>query len=304
MTDIIIIGAGPAGLTAAIYALRYGLSVKVFDKGFYGGQVATTPEVENYPAIIRISGIDFSTSIYKQAIELGADIHFEGVDKVSIDGKIKSVTTASGTYKASSIIIANGAKRRKLGCNGEEKFIGKGVSYCATCDAAFFKNKDVVIVGGGNTALEDSLFLSNNCTKVSIIHRKDKLTGQKSLINPVKSKSNIDIFYNWEVEEINGEEVVSSVKLKNLKDNSTMNINTSAVFIAIGFEPDNHLFADSLLLDKIGYIIADESCTTNFEGVYVAGDCRTKLLRQIVTAAGDGAVAAYQASNYINISNI
>lgn len=299
MLDSIIIGAGPAGLTAAIYALRYGLKVIVFDKGFYGGQVANTTEVANYPALPNISGMEFSTNIYQQAIDLGADIRFESIDSVSFNNKIKSVTTNNGTYEAKTVIIANGAKRRLLECKGEKEFTGKGVSYCATCDGAFFKNKDVAIVGGGNTALEDCLFLSNICNKVYLIHRRDKFSGDKLLVNSIKSKSNIQILYNCAVQKINGDKTVSSIEIKNLQNNSVQALDLSGIFIAIGYVPDNSIFK-GIEVDKVGYIISDENCKTNIEGIYVAGDSRTKILRQIITAAADGAVAAFQASNYIN----
>lgn len=299
MLDSIIIGAGPAGLTAAIYALRYGLKVIVFDKGFYGGQVANTTEVANYPALPNISGMEFSTNIYQQAIDLGADIRFESIDSVSFNNKIKSVTTNNGTYEAKTVIIANGAKRRLLECEGEKEFTGKGVSYCATCDGAFFKNKDVAIVGGGNTALEDCLFLSNICNKVYLIHRRDKFSGDKLLVNSIKSKSNIQILYNCAVQKINGDKTVSSIEIKNLQNNSVQALDLSGIFIAIGYVPDNSIFK-GIEVDKVGYIISDENCKTNIEGIYVAGDSRTKILRQIITAAADGAVAAFQASNYIN----
>lgn len=302
MTDIIIIGAGPAGLTSAIYALRSGLSAIVLDKAFYGGQVANTVEVENYPAIDKISGIDLSEKIYNQALELGAEIIFEEVEKVDFNNDIKTVTTSDGNiFESRAVIIANGAKRRKLGCEGEEKFTGAGVSYCANCDGAFFKNKDVVIVGGGNTALEDALFLSNNCNKVYIIHRRDEFRGEKILINSLMSRKNIEIIFNAVVEKIDGEKNVTSIKIKNLVDESVKNLNTSAVFVAVGLEPDNNLFSNIIDIDKQGYIIANESCSTSIKGIYVAGDSRTKLFRQIITAAADGAVAAFQAVNYINL---
>lgn len=304
MTDIIIIGAGPAGLSAAIYALRYGLSVIVFDKGLYGGQAAITAYIENYPAIQKISGIDFSTNIYEQAVALGAEIRFEYIDKISLKNSIKSVTTSEGIYESKTIIIANGAKRRKLDCIGEDEFTGKGVSYCATCDGAFFKKKDVAIVGGGNTALEDALFLSNICNKVYMIHRKDVFRGENILIDSIKSKKNIEIVYNYKVEKIKGGDIVSNLDIKNLLDNTIKNISVQGIFIAIGFEPDNSMFSDLIKLDKTGYIIADESCTTNIDGVYVAGDSRTKLLRQIITAASDGAISAFQAANYVNTQKI
>ena len=299
MVDIIIIGAGVAGLTSAIYALRANLSVIVFDKNYYGGQVTLTSDIQNYPGIAKISGVDFAISVYNQAVALGADIRFEEVNEISLDGEIKTVKSQSGEYQTKTIIIANGAERRKLNCEGEMRLSSKGVSYCATCDGALYKGKDVAIVGGGNTALEDALFLSNNCNKVYLIHRRDSFRGEKILAESVLGRENIEVIYDSAVEEICGEETVSSIKVKSLKKNSVREIDVKAIFIAIGLEPKNHMFK-SIPLDKHGYIIAGEDCITEIDGVYVAGDTRTKVLRQIVTAASDGAIAAFQAGNYIN----
>ncbi|CZR97492.1 MULTISPECIES: thioredoxin-disulfide reductase [unclassified Clostridioides] len=301
MVDIIVIGAGPAGLTSAIYAMRAGLSVTVFEKSIYGGQVASTSEVENYPAVQKISGVEFSNNIYNQAIAQGVDIQFDEVEEINLEGKIKVVKTSSGEHKAKAVILANGVERRKLGCEGEEKFTGRGVSYCATCDGAFFKDKEVAIVGGGNTALEDALFLANNCTKVYLIHRRDSFRGEEVLEKSVKARKNIEILYNHGVEKIEGEKTVSNIEVKNLKTEEKRTIDVSGIFIAIGLKPNNKMFENVLDLDEGGYIISDESCTTSVEGVYVAGDSRTKFLRQIITAASDGAIAAVQAANYINI---
>lgn len=301
MVDIIVIGAGPAGLTSAIYAMRAGLSVTVFEKSIYGGQVASTSEVENYPAVQKISGVEFSNNIYNQAIAQGVDIKFDEVEEINLEGKIKVVKTSSGEHKAKAIILANGVERRKLGCEGEEKFTGRGVSYCATCDGAFFKDKEVAIVGGGNTALEDALFLANNCTKVYLIHRRDSFRGEEVLEKSVKARKNIEILYNHGVEKIEGEKTVSKIEVKNLKTEEKRTIDVSGIFIAIGLKPNNKMFENVLDLDEGGYIVSDESCTTSVEGVYVAGDSRTKFLRQIITAASDGAIAAVQAANYINI---
>lgn len=300
MRDLIVIGAGPAGLTAALYAVRAGLSVTVFEKSVYGGQVTGTAEVENYPSIQKISGFEFANNIYNQAISQGVEIAFEEVEGIEDKGSHKIVKTTTGEHETKTVIIATGVERRKLGVTGEQEFTGKGVTYCATCDGAFFKNQEVVIVGGGNTALEDALFLSNNCTKVYLIHRRDSFRGEKILVDAVLKRDNIEILYDSGVEEITGDTNVRDVKIKNLKDGSTTNLTVNGIFVAIGLEPKNAMYADLLELDKAGYIVADEDCTTKVPGVYVAGDNRTKFLRQIITAASDGAIAAVQAANYVN----
>ena len=300
MTDALIIGAGPAGLTAAIYMLRAGLSATVFDKGFYGGQAAITPEIENYPAISSITGPEFSMQLYDQAVGLGAEVRFEEVKKLTLDGKIKYVYTDKETYQGKTLILANGVKRRKLGCPGEEELAGKGVSYCSTCAGAFFKGKDVVLVGGGNTALEDALFLSNHCRHVTLVHRRNTFRGEKPLASAVAARDNIEIRFRCAVERIEGGGHVERVVLQWLDTGDMETIEAAGIFIAIGYEPDNHLVQGRLPLSSEGYILADESCRTAVDGVYVAGDSRTKLLRQIITAAADGAVAAYQAAGYIS----
>lgn len=303
--DVLVIGAGPAGLTAAIYAARAGMAVVVFDRMIYGGQVANTLEIENYPAIEKISGVDFSNAIYEQAVNLGAEVRFETVEKLELSGRIKTITTAEGNiYKSKAVIIANGAKRRALRCPGEKELEGRGVSYCATCDGAFFRGKAVAVVGGGNTALEDALFLSNICEKVYLVHRRDTFRGEKIMADSVKARQNVEILYNSVVEEIVGQDKTSAIKIKNRMENSKQEIPVSAVFIAVGFAPENQLFADWVDLDESGYIVADESCKTSCKGVYVAGDSRTKPLRQIVTAAADGAVAAFMAANEINLEQV
>lgn len=294
--DILIIGGGPAGCCAALYAIRYGLSVTLFEKMVFGGQVATTPEVENYPAIKNITGFDFSIQMSDQLKALQLDYKMEEAISFDFSSDIKSVTTNKGTYYGKTIIIATGSKRRLLGCTGELEFTGKGVSYCATCDGAFFKGKDVAIVGGGNTALEDALFLSNNCNKVYLIHRRNEFRAMKSLVAAVEKRDNIELVLSNNISEIIGDKKVSSVLLTDGKI-----LDLSAVFIAVGTVPDTKIFENTNLdLDSSGYIIADESCKTNIETIYVAGDNRTKHLRQIVTATSDGAICAFMAANYLN----
>ena len=297
--DIAVIGAGPAGLSAALYARRAGLSVAVLEGGIYGGQIANTPEVENYPGIAKISGVELCMALYNQAVAQGADILLEGLEKAELTGPVKRLFTSESEHQAGSVIIANGAKRRKLGCPGEEEFSGKGVSYCATCDGAFFRGMEVAIVGGGDTALEDALFLSNNCKKVFLIHRRDAFRGSKILADAVIARDNIEILYDSTLERIDGSTKVEGMTVKNKNTGATAEYPVAAVFIAVGLVPDNSLFAGQIDLDPVGYIIAGEDCKTNLEGVFAAGDTRTKILRQIVTAAADGAVSAFQAAGYL-----
>lgn len=302
MHDMIIIGAGPAGITAAIYALRAGVSVIVFDRNLYGGQAAITAQIENYPAIKSISGAMFAQKLYQHAVDLKADIKFEEVTAVNFSDAFQTITTNKNTYTAKTVVVATGVKRRELNCEGEKKFVGKGVSYCATCDGAFFRNKNVVVVGGGNTALEDALFLSNQCQNVTIVHRRDTFRAEKHLIDAVLSRKNITILYDSNVKSIKGDSFVNAVDVYQTKQNMTETIQTDGIFIAIGYEPDNAMVAPFLEVNTEGYIVSNEYCHTNIEGVFVAGDTRTKPLRQIVTACADGAVAATEAVSYISVN--
>ncbi len=301
MVDVLIIGAGPAGITAAIYALRAGLSVVICEKNVYGGQTAIIDEIENYPGIKKISGADFSSKLYEQVVALGAKFIFDEVTKVDFvsNNDLKEVNLKSSeSITAKTVIIANGLKRRKLGCKGEEKFFGRGVSYCASCDGAFFKGKKVAVVGGGNTALEDAIYLSNICSKVTMIVRKDHFRGEKILSDVVKNIKNIEIKFNSNIQEISGDKKVEKITiLKNIDE--TYDEAIDGVFIAIGYSPDNDLYKGQIEMNESGYFKSDETCCTNVEGVYVAGDCREKQLRQIVTAVSDGAIAGNRAISYI-----
>ena len=297
--DVLIIGAGPAGTTASIYALRAGLSVIVLDGNFYGGQAAITSQIENYPAIRSISGAVFAQQLYQQAIDLKADIRFEEVISVDFAQKMKLVTTAKHSYAAKAVIVANGVKRRLLHCSGEKELTGKGVSYCATCDGMFFRDKNVIMVGGGNTALEDALFLSNQCESVLLVHRRDTFSAEKALVDAVMARKNITIMYNSQVTKINGRHKVTSVNIYNSAQQETISTPIDGVFIAIGYAPDNHIVSDFLEMSPEGYLLASENCHTKIEGVFVAGDTRTKPLRQIITACADGAVAAVAANSYV-----
>ena len=298
MYDIIIIGAGPAGLTAAIYGTRARKKVLVLEAESYGGQIINTLDIENYPAAPHINGFDFATNCYNQALELGAEIKFEKAINI-IDGDIKKVITKDNEYKCKSIIIATGCGIRKLGLAMEDELLGRGVSYCATCDGSFFKNKDVAVVGGGNTALEDALYLSDIVKKVYVIHRRDTFRGEDSYLEKLKDKSNVEFIYNSNVTKLIGRDNLEGIEITD-KDSNIKKLDVSALFIAIGRIPENANFTKIISVDDAGYIKALEDCKTNVDGIFVAGDARVKLLRQLVTATSDGAVAAIKAINYIN----
>lgn len=303
MYDVIVIGAGTAGMTAGIYARRAGKTVLIIEKKNYGGQIINTPEVENYPGISKVSGFTFANNLYNQTRELGAEFKFEEVIKIQNNSGYKVVVTNKTKYQGKTVIIATGAKNRPLGVNNEDKLTGAGVSYCATCDGAFFRGKDVAVVGGGNTALEDALFLSDYCNLVYVVHRRNEFRGEKGLTDILKEKGNVKFVFDSVVKSIKGEQSVEGLEILNVKKNTLSEIKVQGVFIAIGQMPDNEKFSDMVELDGKGYIKADETCTTNTEGVFVAGDCRTKQVRQLTTAASDGAVAALAACSYINKIN-
>lgn len=299
MKDIIIIGAGTAGMTAAIYARRAGKSVLVIEKSVFGGQIVYSESVENYPGIQKISGADFAMSLYSQASALGAEFKIETVGEIR-DGKIKTVATNKNEYEAKAVIIASGVKSRKLGIENEEQYIGKGISFCAVCDGSFFRGMTVAVVGGGSTALQDAVYLSNNCEKVYLIHRRDTFRGENSLVKSVQEKDNIELILNSEVIGIRGEEKLSSITVRNrLTQNETL-LEVRGLFEAIGQIPDNGAFTSVAALDSQGFIIADETCRTQTDGIFTAGDCRTKEIRQLTTAAADGATAAIKANEYID----
>lgn len=299
MYDIIIIGAGPAGLTAAIYARRASKKVLVFEALSYGGQIINTLDIENYPVEAHISGFDFATKIYNQAIDLGAKILFEKVIQIKNNDNLKEIITNKNSYKCKAIIIATGSENRKLGLSNENDLIGKGVSYCATCDGAFYKNKIVAVVGGGNTALEDALYLTDIAKEVYLIHRRDEFRGEESTISLLNEKENIKFIYNSNVTRLNATDKLDSIEITN-NDGNIQTIDVDGLFIAIGRIPENENFRQLINLDSNGYIIADEDCHTNVDGIFVAGDNRTKMVRQLVTATSDGAIAATEAVKYIN----
>ena len=289
MKNIIIIGAGPAGISAGIYAARAGIHVTIFDENVAGGQAMNISTIENYPAIENISGAEFAVKLYNHAVNSGVNFIQENANNVDFLGEKKKVFAGNNIYESKYIIIANGVKRRELGCKGEKEFKGKGVSYCAVCDGNFFKGQDVCVVGGGNSAIENALYLSQLCNKVYIFIRKDRFKEENRLVELLKEKKNVQIIYESEVIEIKGKGKVSSVLIK--KDNIISEVEVSGVFIAIGYVSNNNMFKKFLNLSKEGYIITNENCETNIEGVYAAGDTRLKNVRQIVTAEADGAIA-------------
>jgi thioredoxin reductase (NADPH) len=298
MFDIIIIGAGPAGMSAAIYARRAKKSVLVIEALSYGGQIVNTLDIENYPAEAHISGYDLATKMYNQAKELGAEFIFEKAFEITNNKDYKEVRTNNNKYQGKSIIIATGAKNRHLGLDHEDEYIGKGISYCATCDGNFYKKKDVAVIGGGNTALEDALYLSNIANKVYLLHRRDTFRASEKEIELVKNNSNIEILYNTEVIEFIGDNHLEKIKiLKNEEEVEELEI--SGIFIAVGQTPSNEVFRGLIDINDNGYIIAGENCHTNIEGIFVAGENREKKLRQIVTATSDGAIAATEAVKYL-----
>ena len=299
MYDIIIVGAGPAGLTAAIYGRRALKSVLVLEALSYGGQIINTLDIENYPAAAHISGFDFATNLYNQVKELGAEVKFEKVTNITDMGDIKKVATAKNEYETKTIILATGADNRKLGLENEDSLIGKGISYCATCDGNFFKGKDVAVVGGGNTALEDTLYLTDLVNKVYLIHRRDEFRGDPTIVEKLKEKDNVEFVYNSNVTKLISNDKLEAIEVTN-KDGTKKEINVSGLFVAIGKVPENENFKNLINLDDSGYIIASEDCHTNIEGIFVAGDNRVKELRQLVTATSDGAIAATEAVKYIN----
>ena len=299
MYDIIIIGAGPAGLTAAIYGTRANKKVLVLEAKTYGGQIINASKIDNYPGMPHINGIDFATSLYNQAIELGASIKFEKVVGLDISNIEKKVITNNGEYITKSIIIATGADKRKLGIEREEELTGKGVSYCATCDGMFFKDKDVAVVGGGDAALKDVEYLSDICNKVYLIHRREEFRGSEKEVIELKSRDNVEFILNSNVTKLNGSSLLESIEISDkLGNNATLNI--SGLFIAVGQVPETTNIVNNIDVDASGYIIASEDTKTNVDGVFVAGDVRTKSLRQLATAISDGAQAAVMACNYIN----
>ena len=294
--DIIIIGGGPAGLTAAIYAGRANKKVLVIEKGTFGGQITSSPKVENIPGFMSVSGNEFAEQLIAQAMALDADIECMCAEKI-VAGNPHRVICDDGEFEAKTVIIAAGTKHRLLGLEREEEFIGEGISFCAVCDGAFYEGKTVGVVGGGNSALQEALLLSETSKKVYVIQNLDFLTGEDKLQKAVYEKENIEVILGTVVEGFMGDDAFSGVKLCGKDKKSELILD--GLFVAIGLIPQNEGFSDVINLDERGYVVSDENCLTNIEGIFVAGDCRQKKIRQVATAAADGAVAALAACSYL-----
>ncbi len=300
MYDIIIVGAGPAGLTAAIYARRAGKTVLVLEKETFGGQITFSPKVENYPGFQALSGTELADKMTEQMLALGAEAEPATVVGIRDAGYTKYVMTDTGEYEAKSVIIATGSRHRRLGLPREEELIGHGISFCAVCDGSFYAGRTVAVIGGGNTALQEAMLLSEICRHVYIIQNLPKLTGEGQLCEAVSARKNVTILYRSVVEEYVGEPELSGLLVRKTEDDTQARIAVDGVFVAIGQVPENEAFADMVTLDKHGYVVSDEHCLTGKAGIFVAGDCRTKEIRQVTTATADGAVAALAAVRYID----
>lgn len=298
MYDIIIIGGGPAGLTAALYACRANKKTLVIEKETFGGQITFSPKVENIPGFISLTGNEFAEKLVEQVLEQGADV--ESCEAIEIrDEEIKTVVTDDGEFQGKSVIIATGAKHRMLGIDGEERFVGEGISFCAVCDGAFYKNKTVAVVGGGNSALQEAILLSDTAKKVYVVQNLDFFTGEKKLVEQLEQLDNVEIILGVTVDSFVGDNELEGIVIKN-SAGETRKLELDGLFVAIGLIPQNEAFKNVVKLDGRGYAEVDESCETETKGIFVAGDCRTKKIRQVTTAAADGAIAALAACDYVD----
>ncbi len=296
--DIIVIGGGPAGLTAALYGLRQGKFVVVFEKGTFGGQITFSPCVENIPGFLDISGNEFADKMIDQVLSHGGDVLLAEVFGVKKEDGLFFVETEDGVFRGKSVIIATGAAHRHLGVEGEDKFIGDGISFCAVCDGSFYRHRTVAVIGGGNSALQEALLLEKKCKKVYIIQNLPHLTGEAKLEEKLKLRDNVEFIFNATVNRVLGEDKFEGIELS--VDGQTKTLSLDGMFVAIGLSPQNEIFENVLALDSFGYADSDESCVTKTDGVFVAGDCRKKQVRQLTTAAADGAIAALAACKYLD----
>lgn len=300
MYDVVIIGGGPAGLTAALYALRAEKSVLVLEKSGLGGQIALSGKVENFPGVAQMSGAEFAETLSGQVEALGGQIEYEAALEIK-DGDIKTVVTDFGEYQAKSVIIATGVQNRRLGVKGEDEFIGRGVSFCAVCDGAFYKGKTVAVIGGGNTAVEDAEYLSDIAEKVYLIHRRDAFRAEERLVKRLEERSNVEFVLDSTVQEFCGDaDGINGIDVMNVKTGSISHIALDGAFVAVGQIPQNDIFKGLIAIDDGGFISAGENCLTNKKGIFVAGDCRNKNVRQLTTAVGDGSVAALAAVSFVS----
>lgn len=298
MKDIVIVGGGVSGLSAAIYAGRAELDAIMIEKNFPGGQIVNTSGVENYPGILEINGADLANVMYEHAKKFGTEIIFDEVIEIKIEGNVKKVRTKTEEYEAKVVILSMGANPRNLGVLREETFIGRGIGYCAICDGGFYRGKTIAVVGGGDTAVEDALYLSRIAKKVYLIHRRDELRANKNSQKKL-FESNVEVIWNSKIVELFGEDRLNGIRIENINDNITKNLDVDGVFIAVGSSPQTWLVKDLVELNEQGYIVAGEDCSTSVDGVLAIGDIRTKQLRQVITAASDGAVSIYEAEKYI-----
>ena len=303
MYDIIIIGAGPAGLTAAIYARRAEKNVLLIEKSTFGGQITHSPRVENYPGFVSLSGSELGEKLFEQTMALGTDIELDTVTGISGEAGHLTITCEGGsTFEGKTAIIATGSRHRDLGLENEEKFVGEGISYCAVCDGAFYKGKTVAVIGGGNSALQEAVLLSEGCTHVTVVQNLPYLTGEPSLQNILAGRDNVSFIYSTVVAGILGSDTFEGLRLRNVDTNEETALTVDGTFVCIGQIPENAAFADVVKLNDYGYVAAGEDCRpeTTIPGVFVAGDCRTKSIRQVTTATADGAVAALAACRYLD----
>ena len=299
MYDIIIIGGGPAGLTAATYALRAGKRVLVIEKNAFGGQITWSPRVENFPGFLSVSGAELGDRLLEQAMEQGADTELEEATGVHFEENRWTVSCESGaSFEGRALILAVGARPRMLGVEREEELVGSGVCYCAVCDGAFYAGRDVAVCGGGNSALQDALLLSESCSRVYLIHRRDTFRGEQKLVEALSARKNVEFVLNARVQALLGEEELTGLILE--QNGVRRELAVEGMFVAVGHQPDNGVFAEYLELDRAGYAVSSEDCRSRTPGLFVAGDCRTKTVRQLTTAAADGAVAALAACEYLD----
>lgn len=299
MRDTIIVGAGPAGLTAAIYLRRANKDVLLIEKAAMGGQMTLSPKIENYPGFAELSGNELADKMVEQALSLGADVELDEVTGIEDKGDRKIVKCLGGDYEAKTVIVAAGAKHRHLGVENEERLTGSGVSYCAVCDGAFFAGEDVVLAGGGNSAMQEALLLSDTCKTVTMVQNLSFLTGEEALKEKLAGRGNVRVIYDSVVTGLTGDDTLTGVQIKNTATGEETVLPAAGLFVAIGLLPDTDPYKGTLKLDDFGYIAADETCLTDIPGVFCAGDCRKKGIRQVSTAAADGAVAALAAVRYL-----